>query len=105
MRERLIELIGNEPNSVDSIVAHADYLLTNGVIHIPCKIGDDVYVIRHYRNGIRHIQKGTVHEMFFTRNMELCISVKHIARGKWGETIFPTMEEAEQALKGGDTDA
>ena len=32
MRERLIELIANEPNSVDSIVSHADYLLANGVI-------------------------------------------------------------------------
>ena len=70
----------------------------NNSIDLPCKIGDIVYVIRHYREGIQHVQKGIVHEMYFTDDMELCISVKHIARGKWGETIFPTKEAAESAL-------
>lgn len=64
-------------------------------IDIPCKIGDEVYAIRHYRNGIHHIQKGVVNEMFFTPDMKLCITVKHIARGEWGEVVFATRKEAE----------
>ena len=96
MRKRLIKLIENAPRFIGEA---ADYFLENGVMVPPCKIGDVVYTIRHYKEGVRHVQKGIVHEMFFTDNMELCISVKHIARGLWGKTVFPTKEAAEQALK------
>ena len=37
--------------------------------------------------------------MFFTDDMELCIVVKGVARGKWGETVFATYEEAEERIK------
>lgn len=67
---------------------------------IPCKIGDSVWAIRNYK-GVAHPQKGVVTDMYFSRDMRLCIVVKHIARGEWGKKIFPSQEAAEAALRGG----
>lgn len=67
------------------------------LLRLPCKNGDVVWAIRNYK-GIKHVQKGFVNEMFFTQEMKLCIVVKNVARGFWGETIFLTQEEAEKAL-------
>ena len=46
-RERLIELMSNSGCSADLETYQdlADYLLANGVIVPPCKVGDTVYVI------------------------------------------------------------
>ena len=68
------------------------------LVMLPCKIGDTVWVIRNYR-GVNHPQLGEVSEMFFDTDMALQIVVKHIGRGKFGEKVFCTKEEAEQALK------
>ena len=43
MRERLIELLRQEQSRDSEVIA--DYLLSNGVIVPPCKVGDKVYVI------------------------------------------------------------
>ena len=57
-RERLIELLKKADNSAasrgitnyeDAIADNADYLLANGVICPPCKVGDTVYVISESR--------------------------------------------------------
>ena len=68
------------------------------LLRLPCKIGDEAWALRHYK-GVTYAQKGFVNEMFFTRDMRLCIVVKNIARGEFGKTVFLTKEEAEQALK------
>lgn len=68
-------------------------------IVLPCKIGDTVWAIRNY-HGVKHPQQGVVTDMFFLNNMELQIVVKFVARGKWGETIFATKEDAEKAIGG-----
>ena len=49
MKERLIELLKNTPD-LDTLFGNeweeaADYLLANGVIVPPCKVGDTVYII------------------------------------------------------------
>jgi len=67
-------------------------------IEVPCKINDTVYGIKKYK-GIWNVKKGIVSEMFFTRDMDLVIVVHHILRGRWGRTIFPTEEAAQQALQ------
>jgi|GEM_PF-2001065 len=67
-------------------------------IVIPCKIGDTVWAIRNYK-GAKHPQSGVVGEMFFMPDMSIQIVVKHIARGAWGETIFPSYEAAEHAIE------
>jgi hypothetical protein len=46
MRDRLIELLEGKSIDTKADVEHiADYLLANGVIVPPCKVGDTVYVI------------------------------------------------------------
>ena len=61
---------------------------------LPCKIGDRVWAIRNWK-GVPNASEGIVSEMFYTKDMELMIVVKHISRGKWGETVFATQEDAE----------
>ncbi len=58
-RERLIELLLEVDYALDkdgrgardSAEYIADYLLENGVIVLPCKVGDTVYVIKRCRCG------------------------------------------------------
>lgn len=48
MREKLIELLMTTPTDYEGnrgVGVIADYLLANGVIVLPCKVGDTVYVI------------------------------------------------------------
>ncbi len=66
----------------------------------PCKIGDTVFAIRNY-HSTKKITSGTVSEMYFVgREMDLCIVVKNVSRGRWGKDVFPSYEEAEKHLKG-----
>lgn len=67
-------------------------------IEIPCEIGDTVYAIRNYK-GQRTIRSGIVSEIIVLPNMKLQIVVRGVARGQWGEKIFPTFRAAKEALK------
>ena len=106
MRDRLIELLDEKLNFEllsHQIEALADYLLANGVIVPPCKVGDSLWNIHYNRpkewkvvyigfNGEEwHIN---VHwrdkDHFVTREVD----------GKYlGRMFFRAKEEAEQALK------
>lgn len=66
---------------------------------LPCKIWDNVWVVRNYR-GKRHAVKGIVTEMHFTNKMKLQIVAKYIGRGEYGKKVFMTRAEAENALHG-----
>ena len=127
MRDRLIELI-KEANDVVkrngfdfNANVSADYLLANGVIVPPCKVGDVVYVIddivwdsecgecEHYLIG----GFGDPSECARTRygnKHPCCIEIKeetvtqhdiyyYLYGEKIGKTVFLTKEEAEQALE------
>ena len=64
----------------------------------PCKIGDDVFGVS--RRGWRpSVLQGEVAQIFYSDDMELCMVVKNACRGKFGETVFLTREEAEAALQ------
>lgn len=96
-RARLIELlkaIGHE-NCFGSIEKITDYLLANGVIVPPCKVGDTVYILRNgeiHRNHICQIHiSQTYAQTFFS-----CYGEK-IGVEQFGKTVFLTREEAEQA--------
>lgn len=100
MREKLIELLRDwEADIADTTFDRiADHLLANGVIVLPCKVGDTVWDISKgrvielkimhievYENGIV-LQYGRDEcEVFPTRFI--------------GKTVFLTREEAEAALK------
>lgn len=107
----------------DRIARLADYLLANGVIVLPCKVGDTVYV--HYNIvwhdeccNCEHFQIGGFgdpHECARTKSPFKhpdCIEISEriatekdiyhwLAYGDFGKTVFLTREEAEQALKEG----
>lgn len=67
-------------------------------VELPCKIGDKVWIARRYKCH-KKPRWGVVSEMFFTDDMELCIVVKGVARGKWGVDVFATYEEAEAQIE------
>ena len=66
--------------------------------YIPCSIGDTVWVVRSH-GAQRLISQGVVKEiMFVGEKMDLCIVVGRLTRGRWGEKIFSSKQEAERAL-------
>ena len=118
MRDRLIEILKNFTTD-DCRITHecgycefgdlvvcasavADYLLKNGVIVPPCKVGDIVYTINR-----RHPKKWKVHFIGYNSQGEFKM---HIATEKFtemlevwdyaiGKTVFLTRNEAEKALE------
>lgn len=103
-RERLIELLKEVYPKTRYIPMEecrekiADYLLDNGVIVPPCKIGDRVWGIRRFHD-VERVQEGIVNEMYFLKDMRLQIVIKSVCRGTFGEKIFSSREEAEAASK------
>ena len=103
-RERLIELIRKAKKNtkgancdLEREMLFADYLLENGVIVPPCKVGDTVWVYDDFMWGLIpcKVDKpfhcycgekgGCTFEMAFTYD-------------DFGKTVFLTREEAEKAL-------
>ena len=107
-RERLIELMQEwGTNNTDSFPFEsvADYLIANGVIVPPCKVGDMVYTVSRYYGGIWKIYECRVDGFtVYKRNVFMSISNdEHYCFGvnicEIGKTVFLTKEEAEKALK------
>lgn len=102
MRERLIDLIVSADISLygsDKPYAevYADYLLENGGIVLPVKVGDTVYQtdgIRIYESEIKEII--ICNHIIFYETSGIAFDKSAI-----GTSIFLTQEEAEQALKEG----
>ena len=90
MRERLIEILSKPiyPKvGVDPAEVVADYLLDNGVIVPPCKVGDKVYQTdgtRIYESEVRKIIYDTGHIAFDEDAI--------------GKSVFLSRDEAEKAL-------
>ena len=105
MRDRLIELIKqakkktkNANCDIGRNMIFADYLLENGVIVPPCKVGDMVYYIafgKIYKGKChaitQHINRLQIHLYDYDGDNASIASDK----------VFLTKEEAEKALKGG----
>lgn len=96
----------------DSLCNHierqVDYLLANGVVALPCKVGDIIWVKDYERNC--EIQKAEIiailknrygtyirYEYPAFRGQVYARNVEYI-----GKDVFLTKEEAERALKGGE---
>ena len=120
MRDRLVELLkGAEKKVMEKVSAplsldewigiYADHLLANGVIVLPCKVGDTVWLIESLNwqrtewgigeGKVSMIQQKADKSWKFrvTKNH----SVQDYTTGSIGKTVFLTREEAERALKGG----
>ena len=112
MRDRLIELMKetrcekdcdgfkNEEvckgcTACEKYAESADYLLENGVIVPPCKVGTTIYMIVEKR------AKVTREYFRFIKKTKLTFLNLERVLKTWGKTVFLTKEEAEKALKGG----
>lgn len=128
-REKLIELLGNVPASTNgekNIERIAEYLLENGVIAPPCKVGEKVYVA----NG-GGIKEAAVTEIYSRCGEDATIllafdcylecekcpfqfysteasgeytcaaeyGVWDISYSDFGKTVFLSSDEAEKAVK------
>ena len=110
-RERLVELLKSDscespmlcdPNCKYANLKRcyeertADYLLANGVIVLPCKVGDMVYIFERGSYIIPICGQGKPH---WEIKIEKC-SFKYwlLDNHKFGVNMFFTREEAEKAL-------
>lgn len=111
MRDRLIELLkqaerdfGNTGKPVLDIEEYvADYLLANGVIVPPCKMGDKVYVVNSFAVSEYRIESVKWDGLMFAfrgENEDYADDcwVFNFFEERIGKTVFITREEAERAL-------
>ena len=103
MRDRLIELIRTASHELtsrcvgdcgDCSESIADYLIENGVIVPPCKVGTTIYMIVTKR------AKVTREYFYFIKKTKLTFLNLERVLENWGKTVFLTREEAMKALKG-----
>lgn len=122
--ERLTELVLNAPKLDISFGSRAqgktyqtayniaEHLLTNGVLVLPCKVGDTVYIIE---NGdmlnidlsVCSVIEDEIYEMGYGRTqsgeLKWCFLVIESGEDFYdsdiGKTVFLTREEAERALE------
>lgn len=108
-RERLIELIAHakrdDPETGSWTDWLVDYLLANGVIVPPVKVGQTVYDIYEAKaNGegiVRALGVTDIRIHLDKRNKAwLIIGGYYFAMDDFGKTVFLSREEAEAALKG-----
>jgi hypothetical protein len=103
-KDRLIELIrGAKKNTkgancdLEREHLFADYLIENGVIVLPCKVGDIVYY--PYEYGGKILEK-TIKKIVIEKEYRwLDVGVSFLPFENIGETVFLTKEEAEQKLR------
>lgn len=94
MKNRLIEILKAKPYGHSTYEDFADYLLANGVILSPCKVGDIVYLtdgIRVYEDNVWEIRQ------YKHKTIYVCWSVD-FDETAIGTSIFLTKEEAERVL-------
>jgi hypothetical protein len=106
MHDRLIELLYNFPNLKYADLDEselADYLLENGVIVPPCKVGDILWIPSANSNEVysKVIKEILIHEKDGDISMYIYASSAYFSVKNIGKTVFLTKEEAERALEGG----
>ena len=108
-RERLIELLNKSCEErgwmMNGAGIIADYLLANGVIVPPCRVGQELYFIKTFFSLADDPLKQKVCGMkTYSDDMKFTFvtaSQRCFDEDKLGKTVFLTREEAERALKGG----
>lgn len=109
MRDRLIELLsGKSIDTKADVECVVDYLLADGWIRLPCKVGDTLYVISQMKDKriLPFINEYEVTSISIKKKSiviyhEMDGYIKIFKQNDFGKTIFLTREEAERALKGG----
>ena len=113
MRDRLVELLKKaddnaiEQGAIDDVETdgyniYADYLIANGVIVPPCKVGQTVWFIR--KSGLRNELIETTVEKIISKKGGIfiklaCNSMYETSCNSIGKTVFLTKGQAEQKLK------
>ena len=113
MCEKLIDLIkARIENKTWCVSDLAEYLIANGVVVPPCKIGDKVYVVKHYFSHKQEYEvrgfhlgefptlNGSKRNSYLICYHKISGALKHIFIKDIGKTVFLTREDAERALKG-----
>jgi hypothetical protein len=107
LAEKLTDIIANMPNSVDCIVAEAEYiakqLLWSTVIVPPYKVGTKVYVVTSQTSDNKnfYIFEDTLTHYRIVDGCTIMCFEKHLGVPNWNwNKVFLTKEEAERALKG-----
>ena len=105
MRYRLIELI-EEADHKCGYQNKADYLIANGVIVPPCKVGETVYLLKF--NTVIMCKVETIYcGVGIYLRLKPCYqpyvgnrSIYYkVAASRFGKTVFSSADEAERALK------
>ena len=104
-RDRLIELLKKADDSTwgQTYETYADYLLANGVIVPPCKVGDTVYDICTIFDESTLKSKTIIKPRIidFVSKVGFIIESKGLVIGEkdFGKTVFLTKEEADKKLE------
>ena len=117
MRERLIELLEEAKIQARATIGslnngfgewYADYLLANGVIVPPCKVGGTVYIIDEAEDECSEdyvldvkVNQFIINKHGIAVDLELPLGLRLNTWAVIGKTVFLTREEAEQKLKEG----
>lgn len=67
-------------------------------VNLPCKIGDNCWAVKRTQAGKRIFQT-VVSEMYFDFHMNLIVVGRRVCRGKVGESIFMSFQEAHVYLE------
>ena len=107
MRDRLVELLDIiiQPGQ-KTLGDIADYLLANGVIVPPCKVGDTLYDISEFVADyacpeMYEIKDNMMSFEKYKGEYRFTYDCCYIYPEEIGKTVFLTREEAEKALNGG----
>lgn len=114
MRDRLIELLKQADEYASGVCidydeaqeVRADHLLAAGVVALPCKVGDVLYVLSQMRDK-RILPFISTYEATYicvgNKKCMVCHSmdgfIKNFPQDDFGKTVFLTREEAEKALE------
>lgn len=108
MRDRLAELLSYAVSAGNETFTQiADYLIANGVIVPPCKVGQRAYCIIRGKYHCQFMQ-GTILRVEINKDgVSFYVSIngyfgQHYTFTDVGKNVFFTREEAERALKGGE---
>ena len=107
MRERLIEILNKtfeeqyEKRGLLTANHTADYLLENGVIVPPVKVGDIMWIPSVHSNKVysKAVKEILIHEKDGDIGKYVYCSSAYFPFENIGKTVFLTREEAEQVLK------
>lgn len=99
-REKLIEILQLAPRRYMGQEELADYLLDNGVIVPPCKVGDDIWWVDEEKNDIACEKGGIKGVVYNGKTFEVLTEAGVEPIGT--QYCNLSREEAEAALKGGE---